>query len=120
MFKLNKIAAIALVSTIGLAGVASAENYIGLQENVMADGYVTIKTVTVDQPGTLAIYDYQGGTFGDLLGTAPLTMGANDAVKVQLDKQLIADHSVAAVVYAGPVTTPDQAVYWEDLGVMNQ
>jgi hypothetical protein len=93
-----------------LATSAFAETLFVLQEDpqTMPAGAIDIKGITADVAGTVAIYAYSGGTYGELLGSVPVNAGANEDVVVDLNIE--ATGNVMAVLFAGDVTTPDLGV----------
>lgn len=108
-----KTTAIAAALTLGTA--AAAESNFGLQTVVDNNNAITVDLVRTDAAGMLAIYDYSGGKFGEVLGTAPLTAGVNSTVKITLDNN--ASEELAAVIYEGDVTEPTMASGWMELSV---
>lgn len=85
MNTLIKAAAIA-VTTAFIGGTATAQSAFGVQEATMGDQTLTINLVVADDAGTVAIYEYSGGTLGEMIGTAPVNAGANADVEIALDR----------------------------------
>lgn len=70
--------------TAAMAAPVLADSHI-MDLGVTSGGmYVTIPSVVSTVDGTLMIYDYSVGSQGDLLGDAPINVGANADVRVQL------------------------------------
>lgn len=100
-------AAAALIATS-----AMADGYFTILEGAsqMDDSTVELGTVTADMDGTVVIYDYHGGEFGDMLGSEMVSAGANSDVRVDVTPS--GGTTVAAVLYNGEPTTPADAVDW--------
>ena len=112
----NLMKTVALTSALALAGTSAyAVNEFALQDNVMEEGTITIENVTADGAGTVVIYDYNAGEFGEVLGMAEVAEGANRELQIILDQPPVND--VAAVLYVGEVTDPSQAAAWIELDV---
>ena len=112
----NFMKSTALVASLALGATAAAANgTFGFQTTVEDDSSITIDLVRAPDAGVLAIYDYTGGEFGDLLGTADLEAGANDDVIVPLDVNQA--QTLAAVIFAGDISSPDMAAGWVELEV---
>lgn len=109
--------AAAITATLGLATAASAAGMFGYQTTVSDDNSITIDLVNAAADGELVVYDYTGGEFGDVLGTAPLTSGANTEIVVTLSNNIAQD--LAAVIYEGAMTEPTQASDFIVLEVVN-
>ena len=79
------IKSIALIAaTVALtAGTASA-NQFAFGEDLDAGSTLELGTVTANGAGFVEIYDYFGGTRGDLLGVEEIRAGANTNVKVNV------------------------------------
>ncbi len=114
----NLMKSTALIAALSLGTVAAAEGNFGFQTLVQDDSSITISLVRTTAAGVLAIYDYSGGEFGDLLGTADLNAGANSDVNVTLDPNNTT--LLAALIYEGEVTTPDMATGWIELDVQDE
>jgi len=111
----NIIKTTALIAALSIGTTAVANGTFGFQTTVADDDSITIDLVRASDAGVLAIYDYSSGEFGDLLGMTELNAGVNDDVVVTLETNT-ADQ-LAAVIYAGDVTTPDMAAGWMELDV---
>lgn len=111
----NILKTTALIAALSIGTTAVANGTFGFQTTVSDDDSITIDLVRASDAGVLAIYDYTNGEFGDLLGTTDLNAGVNDDVVVNLDTN-VADQ-LAAVIYAGDVSTPDMASGWMELDV---
>jgi hypothetical protein len=105
----------ALIAALSLGTAATASNTFGFQATVEDDSSIMIDLVNTSAAGTLAVYDYSTGEFGMLLGTVPLSAGANTDVTVPLDAN--SANEVAAVIYEGDVTSPSMAAGWVQLRV---
>ena len=104
----------ALTAAIALTGSAAfAANEFALQDNVMDSTTVEISNVTTDGAGTVVLYDYHGGVFGEVLGMAEVVEGANANLLITMDKPATSD--IAAVLYVGEVTTPQESAAWIEL-----
>ena len=114
MLNKNIFAATAIAAT-ALAGAAVAESYIAEEEMIMETSVLTLPTVTSETGGFVAVYDYNTGEFGELLGSEAVNAGANDDVKVQLGLQPVND--IAVVLYDGEITSPDMAADWTEIDV---
>ena len=108
MTNLMKTAAAAVAIALA-APAAYAGGTFNYQTAVNDDSIITIDSLRVDSDGYVAIYAYSNGEVGELLGSAPVMAGANVDVKVSLDETLT-ENTVAAYLFEGEVTTPDQAV----------
>ena len=108
----------ALTAALALGSSAAYANNFGFQTQVDDSNSITLDLVTADADGFVVIYDYDGGEFGDIVGQAPVQMGANADVIVPLDGDTMAA-DLAAVLYAGPITTPMEADAWIELDVEN-
>lgn len=113
----NFMKSTALIALLGLGfGTATAaQSTFGFQQNIEDDLSITIDLVRAETAGTLAVFDYSLGEFGDLLGTTPLNAGVNTDVMVMLDVNTA--QTVAAVIYAGEELTPDMISGWVELDV---
>jgi hypothetical protein len=112
----NLMKTTAFAAAIALAGTAAtAESYFGQQYAVDGDSAITLELVTAENAGMVAIYDYTGGEFGDLLGMVEVNAGANDEVVIPLDNNIAKE--LAAVLYAGEITTPGESAAWIELEV---
>ena len=113
----NLFKTVALTSAIALSATSAfAVNEFALQDNVMEEGTITIDSVTADGAGTVVIYDYNAGEFGEMLGMVEVFEGANRDLQITLDQPPVND--VAAVLYVGEVTDPTQAAAWVELDVV--
>lgn len=114
----NFMKSTAIVAALGMGTAAAAAGNFGFQTIVNDDSAITIDLVRTESAGILAIYDYSGGEFGDLLGTTELNAGANSDVNVTLDNNVAVE--LAAVIYEGELTTPTLASGWMELTVEEQ
>lgn len=116
MFNKTNIAAAAVATLVATAGVATAENYFGLtMDRDEGASTITLPLVRAEADGFVAIYDYNTGEVGELLGQEMINAGANADVKVNLGEGLYND--IIAVIYAGDVTTPADSVAWTEIEV---
>jgi len=110
------LTAAAVAALVATAGVATAQNYVGLtmamDENTTT---ISLPLVRADADGFVAIYEYNAGSFGELLGEEPINAGANTSVKINLGSS--ARTNVAAVIFAGPVTMPSEGVGFTEIEV---
>ena len=104
-------AALALGSTAALA-----TNSFGFQTSVDDSNSIELNLVNSAADGFVVIYDYDGGEFGEIVGQAEVTAGANADLLIPLDGTTQAD-DLAAVLYAGPITNPMEADAWIELDV---
>ncbi|EAR52186.1 hypothetical protein OG2516_02079 [Oceanicola granulosus HTCC2516] len=111
---------IALTAAAGLFGtVAAADSYFTYIDNApqQADAVIELGEVVADSAGTVVIYDYNGGEFGEILGSVEVGAGANTDVEVNVGARPLFD--VAAVLYLGEPTTPDMAAAWVEIELMD-
>lgn len=113
MFNKTLVSAAAIATLLGSA--AAAESYFGYEGQQEQDTTIELGEVVSDGDGMVVIYDYTGGEFGDVLGEEPVNQGANADVRVQLGTEPSGD--VAAVLYLGEMTTPDDAAAWIEIDV---
>ncbi|MEY1555839.1 hypothetical protein AB3Y40_09415 [Yoonia sp. R2331] len=106
----------ALAATLALGTTAAYANNFGFQTLVEDNNTIELNLVTSDADGFVVIYDYAGGEFGEVLGTVEVSEGANDDLVVPLDPAANTT-DIAAVLYAGPITTPMEADAWITLDV---
>lgn len=111
----NLMKTTAFAAILGVSATAASAAGFGFQTTVSDDSAITLDLVRADDAGVVVIYDYTGGEFGDVLGTADLNAGANDDVIIPLDNNIAQE--LAAVIYAGPMTEPSMAVNWIELDV---
>jgi len=114
MFNLIKTTAAAAALTIA-GSAAFANNSFGQQMDLDETSTIGIELVNSETAGTVVIYDYQGGEFGEVLGMAEVNAGANNDVRVILDQPAMDD--VAAVLYNGEVTTPADSAAWIEIDI---
>ncbi|SFS21322.1 DUF7282 domain-containing protein [Yoonia litorea] len=103
----------ALVAALGTGTTAAADAWFGSQSQVQDDSSIVLDLIRTDEAGIVAVYDFTGGEFGEMLGMAELTAGANDDVIVPLE--LNNAQTVAAVIYKGDLTDPTMAANWIEL-----
>ncbi|SEW42561.1 hypothetical protein SAMN04488515_2977 [Cognatiyoonia koreensis] len=113
MTNLMKTAAFAAV--LGMSATAATAAGFGFQTTVNDDSAITLDLVRADEAGVVVIYDYTGGEFGDVLGSADINAGANTDVIIPLDNNIAQE--LAAVIYAGPMSEPSMAANWIELDV---
>ena len=106
----------ALTAALALGSTAASANNFGFQTQVDEGNAITLDLVTADADGFVVIYDYNGGDFGEIVGQAPVQMGANADLIVPLAADTMSA-DLAAVLYAGPITTPMEADAWIALDV---
>ena len=107
----------ALAATIAMtATTAFANNAFGFQTKVDDSSNIELDLVTASADGFVVLYDYSGGEFGEVLGTAEVLAGANDDVIIPVLPTANTDQ-MAAVLYAGPITTPMESDAWINLEV---
>lgn len=106
----------ALTAALTLGATAVAANNFGFQTTVDDSNSIELNLVNADADGFVVVYDYNGGTFGEIIGQAPVTAGANADLLIQLDGAATAE-DLAVVLYAGPITTPMEADAWIELDV---
>lgn len=111
----NLMKTAALVAVLGASTTAATAAGFGYQTTVDDSGAITLNLVRADEAGVVVIYDYTGGEFGDVLGTADLNAGVNPDVVIPLDNNIAQD--LAAVIYAGPMSEPSMAANWIELDV---
>ena len=105
----------AFAAALGTAAIA--ENAFLYQEGdqMVSATEITINGVTAEADGTVVIYDYSTGEYGDMLGMTEVFAGANSDLIVPLQQPAVAD--VVAVLYAGEPTTPDMGVAMLEIDV---
>ena len=108
MFNLKSTAAAALIAA---AGTAASADYFFLQEQVDDQNVVTIEGVTSSMAGNLVAFDYTGGEIGDMLGSAPIAMGANSDVQLNLGAPTASGVAQSVIVFLmhGDETDPAKA-----------
>lgn len=111
----NLVKTTALVAALGTGTTAAADAWFGSQSIVEDDSSIVLDLVRTDEAGIVAIYDFTGGEFGEILGTASLNAGANNDVNVPLD--LNNAQTLAAVIYQGDVSEPTMAANWIELDI---
>ncbi|QQA44558.1 hypothetical protein [Pelagovum pacificum] len=112
----NILIASAAIAALGTA--AAADSYFTYIDNEpqQADSTIELGEVVADADGTVVIYEYNGGEFGEMLGSTPVAAGANSDVEVNVGTAPQVD--VAAVLYIGEMTdmmTPDTAAAWVEI-----
>ncbi|OUD08995.1 hypothetical protein BVC71_09780 [Marivivens niveibacter] len=107
MFNLTKTIALAVVTTVGAAGYASAatDAYFGVQNTVDSGDEITLEYIHAPADGTVEIFAYTGDTVGELLGTGSVDAGGN--INKTIDVGLNTADKVLAVltVDGAPVVT---------------
>lgn len=100
----------ASILALTLAGAAQAQDmfaYMGDQDD--GTSTVVIDPLNATADGYIAVYDYNAGQTGDLLGVASVTAGANNETRVQVGRPLRND-VIAYLFTGGDFTDPSQAV----------
>lgn len=94
----------AIAATLGTAAIA--ENAFSYQQMPLEGpvSALTINGLNADSAGVIAVYDYSGADYGELLGTAQVNAGANADVVINLDMPALQD--VVAVFYEGALGSP--------------
>jgi len=79
----TKIIAIALAALVGSATLAAADvNYFAIERVQDASSRLDLGTIRAAADGVVEVYDFRGGSLGELLGTVPVFAGANGDVYV--------------------------------------
>ena len=82
---MNKTFAIALAATTIAGSAALADSYILFTAETQEEGStVQFDTIQADAAGAIEVYDYNGGTIGDMLGMMEVSEGANSDVMVDI------------------------------------
>lgn len=115
MTNFMKSAALVTLLGLGFGTAATAQSTFGFQQKIEDDLSITIDLVRAESAGTLAVFDYSQGEFGELLGTTPLNAGVNSDVMVMLDINTAS--TIAAVIYKGEELTQDMILGWIELDV---
>ena len=91
----------AVAALLGLAGTASfAASGFGVQDVVPEDDSITIDLVVADADGMVVVYNYEGGMIGEMLGSAPVSAGANEDVVVNLGSDPLGPR-ITALLFEG-------------------
>lgn len=90
-----------VASVVAAGGVASAQSTAALTfDDQSATDQVVIASVTLPDPGFVAVYRSSGGSPGELLGSSEqLAADTHDDVSVDLSSSLTADQELIAVLY---------------------
>jgi len=81
----TKIIAIALSALVGSATLAAADvNYFSVERVQDTSSRLDLGTIRAASDGVVEVYDYRGGSLGELLGTVPVYAGANGDVQVNV------------------------------------
>ena len=96
MFNLKTATAAALIA---VAGTAASADYFFLQDKINDQNVVTIDGVTSSMAGNLVAFDYTGGEIGDMLGSAPIAMGANSDVQLNLGAPTASGVAQSVIVF---------------------
>ena len=117
MFSKKFFASTAVATLLATSAMAQSEGYFTYIEGTPQEdsSVVELGGVTADVDGTVVIYDYQGGEFGDMLGSMAVSAGANSDVRIDVDEHT--SSTLAAVLYAGEPTTPEDAVDWVEIDI---
>lgn len=100
---------LAAAAVVGAATFAAAEpfnsagNYFSQSTTVEANSVFDVALVTTTGAGTVAIYDYNAGTQGALLGQIAVNAGANADLRINLGVPPRND-VIAVLTVAGEVT----------------
>jgi len=116
MFNFMKTTAI--VAALGTGTAAAADGWFGYQTTVSEDSSITLDLVRTNADGFVAVYDFSTGDFGEMLGTAELTAGANDDVTVPLGENDA--QTLAAVIFEGEMSDPAMATNYIELDVADE
>lgn len=76
--------AVAFVSSVAFASVASAGSSFSIGDNRDAGTSLELGQVTSENSGVVSIYSYNDGQQGELLGTQSVHAGANNDVRVNV------------------------------------
>ena len=111
MFNFNKTAALAVIATLGAAGVASASSdaYFGVQNTVDSGDEITIEYVNSPAAGELQIYGYNAEGVGQLLGTEEVFAGGN--INTDIDLDLNTYNKVLAVLTVDGADLASEVLY---------
>lgn len=91
-----KIIALATVTAMSTATLASASDTFAFGETLSDSSTVDLGTLNVTGAGMVEIYDFRGGEAGKLLGATEIHVGANQDVRVNLGQR--PQSSVVAVL----------------------
>jgi hypothetical protein len=81
----NKLFALATAALIGTSSVAAANiDYFSLNPTASAGSSIDMGVVRASGDGVVEVYELRGGELGALLGSQPVTAGANSNVSVSV------------------------------------
>lgn len=86
---------------------ATADSYFSFGETLEDSAVAEIGTVKSQGDGVVEIYNYAGGQIGALLGSEPVTAGANKDVRVQIGSHYLNDVIAVLKVDGQTVATQD-------------
>ncbi len=86
-----KTVALATAATLSLTSVAAADGAFSFIEGDISSSTVELGQVRTTAPGVVALYDYNTGVRGALLGTEEVASGANYDVRVNLGSKPVRD-----------------------------
>ena len=107
------IFALAAAAVIGATTFAAAEpansagNYFGQSQTFQSSSVFNIPVVTSSGAGTVALYDYNAGVQGALLGEVAVNAGANSDVRFNLG--VAPRNDILAVLTVGGEVTATQS-----------
>lgn len=81
-----KIIALATVTALSTATLASANNSFAFGETLSDSTTVDLGTLNTTGAGMVEIYDFRGGEAGKLLGATEVHAGANQDVRINLNQ----------------------------------
>lgn len=76
---------LAVVALLALPVSAQVTPSVTVEDQAIVDGTVTVASVVSDGPGWIVIHREEGGTFGAVIGFAPVVDGENTNVVVEID-----------------------------------
>lgn len=95
---MTTLVAFALATTTA----ASADTYLGLGHTLDDGNMLQLGQITADADGVVEIYDFHGGTVGELLGSQDIHAGANSDVRVHT-RQSVHRNVIAMIRIGGQV-----------------
>ncbi len=105
--------ALAALAAVGTATIATADSsYFGLETVQEESSRLDIGTVRASSDAVIEVYDFHGGTVGNLLGTEAVNAGANANVFVNLGQT--ARNDVIAILKSGDQVLATQEFEIED------
>ncbi len=114
----TRIAAAATAATLAFAGAAGAQGYFIPPDALEVDKtYVQIDTMNLPADGVVAVYDYSGAEFGEMLGSEPVTAGINTDLRIAFSQPAIG--RIALVYLVGTEDDPATAEGWMEIDVEN-